>query len=237
MRPAAFSDEEIITAGQALLATGRAITGFALRQKLGGGNPNRLKQVWDESLAQAAPTAPVSELPIEVAEAVAHVSANLVARIQQLAIELNDKAVKAADRRVAEVVRTAGEQRQQAERELADAAQAVDELEATVDAQQQQAQEQARHLAKAQEQVQAQAVELAQLRERLAASDDAARKSALTQEQAHAEIAALRAAMEQMQHEVAQAREATAKVSGQLEATQAQNAQLLNAIRAAEANR
>ncbi|MDD2610241.1 MAG: DNA-binding protein, partial [Giesbergeria sp.] len=78
MRPAAFSDEEIINAGQALLSTGRAITGFALRQKLGGGNPNRLKQVWDESFAQAAPAAPVVELPIEVADAVAHVSADLV---------------------------------------------------------------------------------------------------------------------------------------------------------------
>ncbi|KAI5911997.1 hypothetical protein PA01_18310 [Azoarcus sp. PA01] len=40
------------------------------------------------------------------------------------------EAVKAAQRRLAEVVRAAGEQRDQAERELADAAQTVDDLEA-----------------------------------------------------------------------------------------------------------
>ncbi|OYV48326.1 MAG: hypothetical protein B7X06_01540, partial [Verrucomicrobia bacterium 21-51-4] len=41
---------------------GRNITGFALRQKVGGGNPSRLKQVWDEhltsqSVTQAEPVA------------------------------------------------------------------------------------------------------------------------------------------------------------------------------------
>jgi len=45
MRPAEFAPEAIIDAGQALQAAGRNITGFALRQKVGGGNPSRLKQV------------------------------------------------------------------------------------------------------------------------------------------------------------------------------------------------
>ena len=44
MRPAEFSPEEIVAAGEALVAAGRNVTGFALRQKVGGGNPNRLKQ-------------------------------------------------------------------------------------------------------------------------------------------------------------------------------------------------
>ena len=38
MRPAEFAPEAIIQAGQELQATGRNITGFALRQKVGGGN-------------------------------------------------------------------------------------------------------------------------------------------------------------------------------------------------------
>jgi hypothetical protein len=51
MRPVEFTPEAIIEAGQELQGAGRNITGFALRQKVGGGNPTRLKQVWDEHLA------------------------------------------------------------------------------------------------------------------------------------------------------------------------------------------
>lgn len=58
MRPAEFPAEAIIEAGQALQAAGRNVTGFALRQKVGGGNPTRLKQVWDDHIsAQAVATA------------------------------------------------------------------------------------------------------------------------------------------------------------------------------------
>ncbi|EDV4071423.1 hypothetical protein NB12_003361, partial [Salmonella enterica subsp. enterica serovar Pomona] len=118
MRPATFEPQQIIEAGLALQAEGRNITGFALRNRVGGGNPGRLKQVWDEYLSsQTEVTAePVAELPVEVAEEVKAVSSALAERISQLATELNDKAVRAAERRVAEVTRAAGEQTAQAER-------------------------------------------------------------------------------------------------------------------------
>src|SRR3990167_5971778 len=111
MRPVEFSPESIIQAGQDLQAAGRNVTGFAIRQRVGGGNPNRLKQVWDEFVASKSVTEaePVAELPIEVAEVVSAVSKALTERIAALAVELNDKAVKAAERRVAEVLRAAGE--------------------------------------------------------------------------------------------------------------------------------
>jgi hypothetical protein len=130
MRPATYESEQIIEAGLALQAEGRNITGFALRNQVGGGNPTRLRQIWDEYQASQSTvvTEPVAELPVEVAEEVA-VSAALSERITQLATELNDKAVRAAERWVAEVTRAAGEQTAQAERELADAAQTVDDLE------------------------------------------------------------------------------------------------------------
>ena len=69
MRPVEFAPEAIIQAGQDLQTAGRNITGFALRQKVGGGNPSRLKQVWDEHLASKSVThaEPVAELPLEVA--------------------------------------------------------------------------------------------------------------------------------------------------------------------------
>ena len=180
MRPAEFSPEEIVAAGEALVAAGRNVTGFALRQKVGGGNPNRLKQVWDEHLAAKNTTEaePVAELPVEVAEEVAAVTKSLTERLATLAVELNDKAVKAAERRVAEVLRTAGEQREQAERELADAATTVDDLEATLDETKAEVETLTNKLAESQAHAQAQAVELAQLRERLAASEQTNRADA-----------------------------------------------------------
>jgi colicin import membrane protein len=51
MRPAEYTQEEIVAAGHTLRDAGRNVTGFALRQRVGGGTPNRLKQVWDEFLA------------------------------------------------------------------------------------------------------------------------------------------------------------------------------------------
>ena len=186
MRPAEFTPESIVGAGQELQASGRNITGFALRQKVGGGNPSRLKQVWDEHLASRSVTKaePVAELPVEVAEEVAAVTKALTERLAALAIELNDKAVKAAERRVHEVVRSAGEQRAQAERELADAAQAVDDLEDKLDEVTGHVKALDGKLTDAQATSQAQAVELAQLRERLTVTEQTAKAAEVQHVQA-----------------------------------------------------
>jgi colicin import membrane protein len=177
MRPAEVDKEAIIEAGQALQAAGRNITGFALRQKVGGGNPSRLVQIWKEHVSNQteAQAEPVAELPVEVAEVVAGVSKELTDRLAALAVELNDKAVKASERRVAEVVRAAGEQREQAERELADAAVTVEDLETKLDTSEEQARELGAKLAQVQGEHQAQAVELAQVRERLVQIEQASR--------------------------------------------------------------
>lgn len=66
---------------------------------------------------------------MEVAEEVKAVSAALSERITQLVTALNDKAVRAAERRVEEVTRASVEQTTQAEQELADAVQTVNDLE------------------------------------------------------------------------------------------------------------
>ncbi len=178
MRPATYEPEQIIEAGLALQAEGRNITGFALRNQVGGGNPTRLRQIWDKYQASqsAVVTEPVAELPVEVAEEVKAVSAAMSGRITQLATELNDKAVRAAERRVAEVTRAASEQTAQAERELADVAQTVDDLEEKLDELQDRydrltlAQESERSLRQQQD------VEMAQLKERLAAAEENARQ-------------------------------------------------------------
>ncbi|HEY2452374.1 MAG TPA: DNA-binding protein [Scandinavium sp.] len=202
MRPATYEPEQIIEAGLALQAEGRSITGFALRTRVGGGNPTRLRQIWDEYQASqsAVVTEPVAELPVEVAEEVKAVSAALAERITQLATELNDKAVRAAERRVAEVTRAAGEQTAQAERELTDAAQTVDDLEEKLDEMEAgndrltQALETERALRQQLD------VELAQLKERLAAAEQQTRqRDERHQEQKTALQDALTA--EQQQHQ------------------------------------
>lgn len=183
MRPAEFAPDTIIEAGQQLQAAGRNITGFALRQRVGGGNPTRLKQVWDQHLASQSATQvePVAELPVEVADELVALSKALTERLASLAVELNDKAVKAAERRVAEVIRTAGEQREHAERELADASQTVEDLEDALDASRVEVEALTTRLNDSQAHSQTQAVELAQLRERLAAAEQQGAKTAAAQ--------------------------------------------------------
>jgi chromosome segregation ATPase len=230
MRPVEFPPESIIQAGQNLQAAGRNITGFALRQKVGGGSPSRLKQVWDEHLAgqSVMKAESVAELPVEVAEEVAIVSKALTERLAALAIELNDKAVKAAERRVHEVMRSAGDQREQAKRELADAAETVDDLEAKLDEAKAAAEVLEIKLADVQETNHAQAVELAQLRERIAVAEQSARTAG---EQHVAELTKAEADQETARKDAATAREAAAKLGGQLEALTTQNAALLSAIK------
>lgn len=169
MRPTEVGNEEIVAAGNALIAEGRSVTGFALRKKTGGGNPTRLRQVWDEHIAAGAqPSEPVAELPIELAELMNKVSSDLNSQLARLAAELNDKANKAAERRVAEVVRSASEQRQQTERELADAAATVDELEIKLSEANADRERQNAALAESASQMQAQAVDLARVTAQLA---------------------------------------------------------------------
>jgi colicin import membrane protein len=216
MRPVEFSLEAIIQAGRDLQAGGRNITGFALRQKVGGGNPSRLKQVWDEHLASQSVTRaePVAELPVEVAEEVATVTKALTERLAALAVELNDKAVKAAERRVHEVVRSAGEQREQAERELADASQTVDDLETKLDEARTHGEAVEAKLAEVQTTSQAQAVELAQLRERLSATEAERGRYQAEAERLrvdHEDVAKLRGQVEAMQAHTASLMEALAK--------------------------
>ena len=224
MRPAEFTPEQIIEAGHALRAAARNITGFALRQKVGGGNPARLKQVWDEYNSQSVTnTEPIPELPVEVAEEVGAVTKELNNRLAGLAVQLNYKAVKAAERRVAEVIRTTGEQREQVEHELADAAQTVEDLEAKLDEAANRMAGLEATLTEATVANKGQAVEIAQLRERLVANEQAANVAA---EKHAAAIAEAKLAVQ----EAALAREDAAMLRGQMEALQIQAAELIRAL-------
>ncbi len=222
MRPSEFTAEQIISAGQALKEAGRNITGFALRQKVGGGNASRLKQVWDEHVASQSvvQAEPVAELPVEVAEQLRVVTEALADRLATLAVDLNDKAVKSSERRVAEVVRAAGEQREQAERELADATQTVDEVEQQLDAANERIEALDQQLTNEKAARQAHAVELAQVRERLAAVEEAATKAA---EQAVLREKELQAQVQDARRAEQASREREAQAVGALAAAEKQH--------------
>ena len=219
MRPAELTPEAIVQAGRDLQATGCNITGFALHRKLGGGNPIRLKQVWDEHLAgqSVVRVEPVAASPMEVAEEIAEevaaVTKDLTERLAGLVVEINDKAVRAAERRVYEVVRSAGEQREQAERELADAGRTVDDLEAKLDDAKAEADALQRRITQGIAVNRAQAVELAAVREGLSRSAQSAKTAG---EQHAAELARLHVAIMDCVAERDQARAALQEAQGEL---------------------
>jgi len=178
MRPTEFTPEAIINAGSVLQAEGRKVTGFALRQIVGGGNPARLKDVWSEHIERQGAAQPVVELPAEVADEVAAVSKALTERLAAFAHEVNDRALKAAGRQVADEKRRADEAVAGAEREIADAAQQIDAIEAARDVARDEVDELKTALAASHALHQAQAIELAQVRERLALTERAAQDAA-----------------------------------------------------------
>lgn len=131
MRPPEIEDDKIIEAGKQLVGDSRRVTGFALRKVVGGGNPSRLARVWEEyrRSQEVVDSEPVQELPMEVEEALNEMTSSFLEQVRNLALNLNTRAVKTAERRVADVMRSAKEQQENAEAELVDAAATVEDLE------------------------------------------------------------------------------------------------------------
>lgn len=209
MRPIEVLESDIIQAGNELLAAGRNITGFALRKVIGGGSAPRLRQVWDEHVRSRAmaKVEAVAELPEEVISQLRELSAALVQQLQKMAVEVNDKAVKAAERRTSDLVKSAGEQREQAERELVDASATVDELEVQLAVFEQDKKLLQVKLDGADAVIQKQAVQVAQLTERLAAAESATKAA---NEQRATDLAASQTAIQAHLAEIEKVREQAA---------------------------
>jgi colicin import membrane protein len=143
-RPAAYAAEDVITAGLELQAAGRAVTGFALRKRVGGGDPKRLISIWDArqagaDAADAVPDMPPSAaepLPSDVAEQLARAVEHLgvaVTAAHNLAVAAANDRIADAERR-ADAVQAAADEAVKAARaaaaaELADATDAAEGLE------------------------------------------------------------------------------------------------------------
>ena len=233
MRPKEIPDVDVVEAGKRLRAAGRAITGYALRREVGGaGSAARLAAVWAQFQAseQVTEATPSAQLPVEVASQLSGLLDDVTARITALAHSMNDTAVSASERRVAELVRSVAEQRQQAEREIADADQAVGELEASLEQEKQARAELEAQLQEQNRQIQAKDIELARLGEKHQADRDEIERTAARAQQFEADVTRLERELAEARSIAATAREDAAGVRGELRGLQQQNEQLLQRL-------
>lgn len=138
MRPAEFEDDDIIRAGQQLLANGRRVTGFGLHKIVGGGRPDRLREVWTRHLQQCkGETQPAVELPQALEDVLSTMGQQLLERLRDVAGQIHTQAQQSADQhaehRLTEAIAAAESQRKAAEQEVQDAAEMMTDLENQVD--------------------------------------------------------------------------------------------------------
>jgi chromosome segregation ATPase len=215
MRPIEYPDDTIITAGQSLQHEGRRVTAFAIRQRIGGGDPVRIRAVWSAYQAnreEQLPTAATDMLPAEFAEALEGLNTALLDDLRTLACRLYQHARDSAEARVREVLRTARTVQEQAEAEMTDARQNAITQDARIEALEEQV-EAAQHSFCTLEQ------EKMELTRSLVALES-------KWEQVHAELGAIREQLTQAQTEAATA---TGKAAAEVERRQKSEQEVLQA--------
>lgn len=100
MRPTEVTAEQIIAAGESLIAEGRKVTGSGLRRITGAGNPARLAQVWEAHQAKSGKAGKAKKLPAATTAEVAKATSEITTRVGRLAVDLHEQAEKAARLRV-----------------------------------------------------------------------------------------------------------------------------------------
>lgn len=109
MRKKDYSDEQIIDAGRRLEKTGYTVNGWSLRKELGGGRPYRLADVWDAAtqstdIVETTTVDEVSDLPIEINEAVNLATSDLIQVIESAVVNCNTLAIHTANQTVADTL-------------------------------------------------------------------------------------------------------------------------------------
>ena len=131
-RPAEYTDAQIIEAGLALISESKAASGFAIREKIGGGKIERINRIWAEHLAEQ----PFSEKPQEpvvvtdsTRERIATEMQLVEDKIVTLVGSLNHQAKMDADLRIEEIQTLAENKGKASDQQLEIAAKQIDELE------------------------------------------------------------------------------------------------------------
>ena len=130
MRPANFTDDMIIEAGKRIQDQDKKVTGYGLRNELGGGDQKRLMAVWKNFTTRDREEERIeSELPVELEDALSAATQTLFNQLRSMALNFHQTATKTADRQVAEVLRQLKELEEQTEAELKDAGVIIEKLE------------------------------------------------------------------------------------------------------------
>ena len=133
MRPAVHTDEEIIEAGKRIQDQDRKVTGYGLRNELGGGDQKRLLAVWKNfSSHDVEESIPDTELPAELEESLNSASKTLLNHLRSMAVQIHQAATKVAERQVAEITRQYKELEEQTDAELKDAAIIIEKRESEI---------------------------------------------------------------------------------------------------------
>ena len=137
MRPADYSEEQIIEAGKALQEEGKRVTPFGIREALGGGRPQRIRAVWEQYVAgdleQKARQEEAVELPAEFEEQVQGMNTALINDLTALAKRLYRRADEIAESRTREAMQTAKKARESAETDVAEAERLIDDQDARIE--------------------------------------------------------------------------------------------------------
>lgn len=138
MRPSDYSDQEIIEAGNKLLADGvpmDEITGSKLRTVVGGGQVKRLLRVWLEYLKarEELPPVQLQALPPEVEAQLAVIGAEVQAKVAALLAEAHSTLCQRFAEKEEELEAHWKATEARAEREVAEASDTIDRLDQEID--------------------------------------------------------------------------------------------------------
>ena len=132
MKPATYTQEQIIDAARQLLEHGKRVTPFGIRNILGGGNPARIKAILEANQNAVhegqvvVASVPNVELPTEFVESLASVKEGL----EGIAKQMYARAHEVAESRVKESIATARQAQELAEAEVREAMQSVEQVDA-----------------------------------------------------------------------------------------------------------
>lgn len=138
MRPADYSEERIVEAGKALQEEGKRVTPFGIRERMGGGRPQRIREIWERYVSgdgeQEARREEAVELPAEFAEQVQGMNTALIADLTAFAKRLYRRADEIAESRTREAMQAARKARESAETDVAEAERVIEDQDAKTEA-------------------------------------------------------------------------------------------------------
>jgi colicin import membrane protein len=138
MRPADYSEEQIIEAGRALQEAGKRVTPFGIRERVGGGKPQRIREIWERYIAgeheQSARPEQLVELPAEFEEQVQGMTTALINDLTALSKRLYARADEIAESRTREAMQAAKKAKQSAETDVVEAERLIEDQDAKIDA-------------------------------------------------------------------------------------------------------